>query len=122
MLNVRRQRRPTRFDVCNWRWPGLQLTLPDLPLSKWRRFREIRCRQRRPRHASKMLAIAHQGHIYRCAPTMDVAPTTRLIAGPNIRIAPALAPPPPPVPAVAIFVERGHTRLTDVTDPACIAE
>uniref|UniRef100_A0A915HKG5 Uncharacterized protein n=1 Tax=Romanomermis culicivorax TaxID=13658 RepID=A0A915HKG5_ROMCU len=68
----------------------------------------------------KTLAIAHQGHIYRCARTKDAAPTTTLVARPNIPTAPALAT--PPAPAVAIFVEGGRTRLTDVTDPVCIAD
>uniref|UniRef100_A0A915IUM4 Uncharacterized protein n=1 Tax=Romanomermis culicivorax TaxID=13658 RepID=A0A915IUM4_ROMCU len=69
-----------------------------------------------------MLAIARQGHIYRCAPTMNTAPTTTLVAVPNIPTALALATLPPPAPAIAIFVKRGHTRLINATDPARIAE
>uniref|UniRef100_A0A915I7Z0 Uncharacterized protein n=1 Tax=Romanomermis culicivorax TaxID=13658 RepID=A0A915I7Z0_ROMCU len=84
-----------RFKVYNRRWPGLRLTLCNLGLSKRRRLRETRCCQRRRRPVSEMLAIAHRGHIYRCAPTMGVAPTMTLVAGPNIPTVLALATPPP---------------------------
>uniref|UniRef100_A0A915JBJ8 Uncharacterized protein n=1 Tax=Romanomermis culicivorax TaxID=13658 RepID=A0A915JBJ8_ROMCU len=46
---------------------------------------------------------------------MDVAPTTMLIAGPNIPIAPALAL--PLALAIAIFVEQGRTQLTNGDRP-----
>uniref|UniRef100_A0A915IYK8 Uncharacterized protein n=1 Tax=Romanomermis culicivorax TaxID=13658 RepID=A0A915IYK8_ROMCU len=60
-------------------------------------------------------------HIYRCAPIMDVAPTMRPVAEPNIPTVLVLARPPPPVPALAIFVKQGGTQLIDVRDPVHIA-
>uniref|UniRef100_A0A915KGG8 Uncharacterized protein n=1 Tax=Romanomermis culicivorax TaxID=13658 RepID=A0A915KGG8_ROMCU len=69
-------------------------------LSKWRQLQGTGCRLPSSWYTSKMLAIAHQELIYRCAPSMDVAPRMTPVAGLNIPTAPVLAMPPLP-----IFVE-----------------
>uniref|UniRef100_A0A915J552 Uncharacterized protein n=1 Tax=Romanomermis culicivorax TaxID=13658 RepID=A0A915J552_ROMCU len=117
-LNVPQQHHLMRLDIYNRKWPSSQPILGDLWLSHWPHLREIRCCQRCHPRKSKTLAIAHRGHIYRCAPIMDVASTMTPVAGPNTPTAPALPMLPPPVLAVAIFC-RMRVHPTDRCDRPC---